>query len=74
METYKDTQYYITQKGDVIRDNLTLKKSVSKGGYQRIVLNVNGGKVSKLIHRLVAETYINNKEDKKYINHIINLY
>jgi hypothetical protein len=69
METYKDTQYYITQNGDVIRDNLTLRKSVSKGGYQRIVLNVNGGKVSKLIHRLVAETYLPNPNNLPEVDH-----
>lgn len=70
METYKDTQYYITQNGDVIRDNLTLKKSFNNIGYERIVLNVNGKKVHKLIHRMVAETYLPNPNNLSEVDHI----
>ena len=69
MELYKDTKYYITTNGNIIRDTLTLKKSVNKSGYQRIVLNVNGGKVSKLIHRLVAETYLPNPNNLPEVDH-----
>jgi len=70
MELYKDTKYYITTNGNIIRDNLTLKKSVNKSGYQRIVLNVNGGKLSKLIHRLVAETYLPNPNNLPEVDHL----
>jgi len=70
MEEYKNTKYYITKNGDIIRDNLILKKSLDKGGYQRIVLNVNGGKVAKLIHRLVAETYLPNPNNLPEVDHL----
>lgn len=41
-----------------------------KFGYKRVVLHNNGLKVRKLIHRLVAEAFIDNPHNKPEVDHI----
>ena len=47
-----------------------LKTETIVEGYQRIVLMKDGIKKRYMCHRLVAETFIPNPENKPYINHI----
>ena len=47
-----------------------LKPSINKKGYLRVYLSVNSKKITKSIHRIVAETFIENPENKKTVNHI----
>lgn len=68
--------YYITDTGDVYsRDyNNTgrikkLKPKLEKVGYFRIVLCKNNKPKSKFIHRIVAETFLPNPENKPEVNH-----
>tara|TARA_R110000787_G_scaffold4202_3_gene16279 strand:+ start:101 stop:559 length:459 start_codon:yes stop_codon:yes gene_type:complete len=52
-----------------------LKQMIDKDGYKRIHLNNKNGKKNFSVHRLVAEHYIPNPENKPvvdHINHIIN--
>lgn len=42
---------------------------ISKTGYKQVVLMKNNKKTFKLIHRLVAEAFINNTENKPCVNH-----
>ena len=46
---------------------LTLKKSTA--GYYQIILYQKNKATNKYIHRLVAETFIPNPENKKQVNH-----
>lgn len=48
----------------------TLKVEQTKEGYCRIVLTKNGNKKRYMCHRIVAETFISNTENKPQINHI----
>lgn len=41
----------------------------NKNGYVRVELS-NGNKKKYLVHRLVAQAFIQNNENKKYVNHI----
>lgn len=41
-----------------------------KNGYLRVSFRVNGKVVSKLVHRLVAETFINNPDNLPDVNHV----
>lgn len=69
--------YYITESGDVYSRNYNrtgrIKKLVpSKGrhGYLKVTLSKFGKFYNKVIHRLVAETFIPNPENKSQVNHI----
>jgi len=64
--------YSITEDGKVWSHNYQrwIKGHKNWAGYIRITLCKDGKAKAHSAHRLVAETHINNKEDKKYINHI----
>lgn len=47
-----------------------LKTSMTTTGYRKVELVKNKIKKSRKIHRLVAEAFIPNEENKPYINHI----
>jgi hypothetical protein len=40
-----------------------------RGGYMRVSFRVNGKKVNKLVHRLVAETFVHNPNSLPMVNH-----
>lgn len=47
-----------------------LKPQTDKGGYLRVCLCANGRCVMKSVHRLVAEAFIDNPDNKPQVNHI----
>lgn len=73
-------EYYVTDTGDVYsrktyRNNPScrikkLSKEKTKHGYYRVRICKNDGIYHKAVHRLVAETFIPNPENKPEINHI----
>ena len=64
--------YQISSLGNVknIKTNRILKKQIDKDGYLTINLSKKGKIKGKKIHRLVAEAFIDNYDNKKEINHI----
>ena len=48
-----------------------LKPGKTKDGYLKIVLSKNGETDNCIVHRLVAQTFLPNPENKPYINHKI---
>lgn len=69
--------YYVTDTGDVYSRNYNhsgrikkIKPNLLKVGYFRVVLCKNNKPKSKLIHRIVAETFIPNPNNKSEVNHI----
>lgn len=72
------SQYYITDTGDVYSrvrpNNYRIKKlkTVFGGtsGYPFVGLWKEGKHYNKMIHRIVAETFIPNPENKPQVNHI----
>lgn len=64
--------YSITKDGQVfsVRNNRFLKLNYKKNGYVNIELNLNGVAKTHRVHRLVAETYIPNPDNKPIVNHI----
>ena len=47
-----------------------LKPSLDSKGYLHVILSKNGIQYNKTIHRLVAQTFIPNPENKPQVNHI----
>lgn len=72
MKKIKDFDfYYISSKGEVyssIKEKF-LKKNKDTKGYYTVVLYKNKKRYNKKIHRLVAEAFILNLENKPQVNH-----
>ena len=47
-----------------------LNQSKDKNGYKKINVYVNGKQFSKNVHRMVAETYLENPHNLPHVNHI----
>lgn len=64
--------YKVSRNGEVfsMKQNRYMSPSDNGYGYLFIAFNVNGKSVYRYIHRLVAEAFIPNPENKEQVNHI----
>ena len=64
--------YKITEDGQVWSSNINryLKPSKDKDGYYKVTLSKNSEQKQFFVHRLVAETYLENPDNKKTVDHI----
>lgn len=78
IETFKDIvgyegYYEISNLGNVrstsYKGTRILKPSITKRGYLNVILCVNQRKEHKLVHRLVAEAFLENPNNFKTVNH-----
>ena len=67
-----ETLYEISNYGNVrnIETKKILKPAIHNKGYYRVCLCNNKDQKNKFIHRLVAQTFIKNPEQKPQVNHI----
>lgn len=67
----KETEYSVSDTGEVRKDknNYILSQSEQQG-YKFVTLLIEGKQKRMRVHRLVAETYIENLDNKPYVNHI----
>ena len=61
--------YEISSKGRISNYRKILNPFVNNSGYLVIDLRVNGIRYKKLMHRLVAEAFLDNPFNKKEVNH-----
>jgi hypothetical protein len=64
--------YSVNQNGDVRseRSGKLFAKCKNSHGYATVILRKDGISHSKKVHRLVAETFLQNPEKKRDVNHI----
>lgn len=69
-------EYYVTDGGDVYSANYNhtgrikkIKTYSDKDGYKRVFLHQNKKEYGRCVHRLVAEVFIPNPENKPQVNH-----
>lgn len=70
MKQFRDTPYYVTENGEVFRNNKKMKPYKQTKGYLRIDVYVNGQRKVTPVHRMVMETFVPNPENLPQINHI----
>lgn len=66
--------YEITKEGKIIslknNKRYEIKGYIDKYGYRRVLLHVNGTRLKFFVHRLVANKFITNPNNKPQVNHI----
>ena len=69
MIEFRNTGYFVKDNGDIIGKRNTLKQTITPDGYYSVCLYFNGKSKTFLSHRIIAECYIPNPENKSTINH-----
>ena len=68
MKQFRDTNLYVNENGETFTANGRQRNPyIRKDGYTS--LNVKGVKTVVLLHRIIAEVYIPNPENKPEVNH-----
>ena len=70
MKRFRDTEYIVSSDGRIFRDGRELNPQMMGNGYLKIGLSNDGVISQHLIHRMVAELYLDNPEGKTQVNHI----
>lgn len=67
----KETAYSVSDNGEVRNDNTNrLLKQQNQNGYCHCTLTIDGHPKRCRVHRLVAEYFVENPDNKPYVNHI----
>lgn len=69
MKQYRNTNYFVTEDGRVFRNGTERKTHLSNKGYKVVSVWIDGKVTKHNLHRIVAETYIPNPDDKCCVNH-----
>jgi hypothetical protein len=70
MKQFRDTPYFVTETGDVYRNNKKLKPYKNTKGYLKISCHQDGKQKIVAVHRMVGELYIPNPKNLPQINHL----
>jgi hypothetical protein len=64
--------YKINYLGHVVNasNNKIIKQRIDRAGYITVRLTQNGNTTTHFLHRLIAETFVPNTDNKPFVNHI----
>lgn len=65
-------RYQVNTQGQIksLRRNIIMSLLLGGNGYYKVGLRNSSGKVRHIVHRIVAETFIDNPHQKPQVNHI----
>lgn len=67
---YRDTKYIVTPDGEIYNERTGRRlKAQSNGQYSKVTLTFNGKQKQILLHRVIAECFIPNPQQKREVNH-----
>lgn len=69
MVQFRNTGYFVKENGDIIGKTKILKQIIKPDGYNSVCLYYDGKAKTFLTHRMVAECYIPNPDNKPQVNH-----
>jgi hypothetical protein len=71
LKQYRNTRYYAKEDGTIINKqwNRELVHSVNELGYHRIHPRLKGKRMNLFVHRVVAECFIPNPDNKPFVLH-----
>lgn len=70
-EYVDDANYLIYSDGRIYtkKRNRFLTPTITKYGYYKVTFNPNGKRITKALHRIIAETFIINPDNLPQVNH-----
>lgn len=69
LHPYQNTPYSVTKCGKVFRNGRQLTPVDDGLGYLKLVLSINGIRMNKYVHIMIAETFHPNPEQLPIVNH-----
>lgn len=71
MKKFRNTDYLVLEDGTIVGKRVSaIRPKITKQGYAEVSLCSKDGTLYLRVHRIVAETYIPNPENKPFVNHI----
>ena len=65
-----ETDFYVSNFGRVRKNNRLINQSINQDGYYSCWIGSGDSRKRKLVHRLVAQAFIPNPENKEAVDHI----
>lgn len=69
MREFRNTGYFVLPNGEILGKTKKLKMTTTPYGYNSVCLYFAGKGKTFLSHRMVAELYVENEENKCCVNH-----
>ena len=69
MKQFRQTRYWITEDGRALYDQKRERKLQHVNGALQVMIYLNGRNTFHFINRLVAECYLPNPENYRFVNH-----
>ena len=69
MKQFRETKYWVTEDGRVLFDQRRERKLQHVNGALQVMISMDGVTTFHFVNRLVAEVYLPNPENYRFVNH-----